>query len=187
MSDAPALRPDPSAALEAAYRRVQGTRMAGLPFLNDRLGVEAVGFAPWKAHWLGVVVTPWFMNLVVTPRDAAQWRSLPPGEKRRYRFPAGDYDFISASEDGVGEFFMCSLFSPVTEFDDQATARFVAQHALAALLDPANDERAKQAQPEAADAAPGPIAQMGEALERPLSRRDVLRGRFLAKADEPRR
>jgi [NiFe] hydrogenase assembly HybE family chaperone len=178
MSDDAALRPDPSAALEAAYRRVRATRMAGLPFLNERLDVEAVGFAPWKGHWLGVVVTPWFMNLVVAPRDAAQWRSLPAGEKRRYRFPAGDYDFVSAVEDGVGEFFMCSLFSPVGEFDDHPTARFVAEHALAALLDATNDERAKDTAP-GAPAAPGPIEQVRQAMDAPLSRRDLLRGRFL--------
>lgn len=168
---------NPAPALEAAYRRAHATRMAGLPFLNDRLAVEAVGFAPWKAHWLGVVVTPWFMNLVVAPREAAQWRSLPAGEKRRFRFPAGEYDFVSAREDGVGEFFCCSLFSPVGEFEDQATACFVAEHALAALLDPANDERAQPAgAPGAVEAAPAPA----------LSRRDLLRGRLRPGTHEPR-
>ena len=174
MRDPVTLHADPSAPLEAAYRRVQA-RMAGLPFVNDRLAVEAVGFAPWKAHWLGVVVTPWFMNLVVAPREAAQWRSLPAGEKRRFTFPAGDYDFVSAREEGVGEYFVCSLFSPVTEFEDQATARFVAAHALAALADPANDERAT------------PRSSAGDQesrLEPPMSRRDVLRGHFLPGPDD---
>jgi [NiFe] hydrogenase assembly HybE family chaperone len=174
MSEAVTLHADPSAALETAYGRVQA-RMAGLPFVNERLAVEAVGFAPWKAHWLGVVVTPWFMNLVIAPREAAQWRSLPAGEKRRYAFPAGDYDFVSAREEGVGEFFVCSLFSPVTEFEDQATARFVAGHALAALGDPANDERA---------APRGPAGEVERKLEQPMSRRDVLRGQFLSGTDD---
>jgi [NiFe] hydrogenase assembly HybE family chaperone len=174
MSEAVTLHADPSAALEAVYRRVQ-VRMAGLPFVNDRLGVAAVGFAPWKAHWLGVVITPWFMNLVIAPREAAQWRSLPAGEKRRYAFPAGDYDFVSAREDGVGEFFVCSLFSPVTQFEDQATARFVAAHALGALHDPANNERA---------APPGPVVEVEGKLEKPMSRRDLLRGQFLPGTDD---
>jgi [NiFe] hydrogenase assembly HybE family chaperone len=169
----PVPRPDPSAALETTFRRIHATRMAGLPFLNERLLVEAVGFVPWKAHWLGVLVTPWCMNLVVAPRDVAQWRPLPAGEKRRYRFPAGDYDFISAAEDGVGPFFTCSLFSPVGEFDDAPTARFVAEHALAALLDPANDAGAAEA------TKPGPVEALRQSMEAPMSRRDVLRGRFL--------
>lgn len=180
MTEAAALRDDPSRALEAAYRRVHATRMAGLPFLNPRLAVEAVGFAPWKAHWLGVVVTPWFMNLVIAPREVAQWRSLPAGEKRRHTFPAGDYDFISASEEGVGEFFICSLFSPVSEFDDPATARFVAGHALATLLAPP----AADAAPATAVSAtpPAPVAPAPSP-----SRRDLLRGRFHASRDEPGR
>jgi [NiFe] hydrogenase assembly HybE family chaperone len=186
MSDAAVLRPDPAAALEATYRHVQATRMSGLPFLNPALAVEAVGFAPWRAHWLGVIVTPWFMNLVVAPRDASQWKSLPPGEKRRYSFPAGDYDFISAREEGVGEFFICSLFSPVLEFDDQPTARYVAAQALAALLDSANDERAAERAAERAEP-PGPLAQVEKAMDAPLSRRELLRGRILPGTDGPRR
>jgi len=177
MTEAAALRASPAPALEAAYRRAQATRMTGLAFLNGSLSVEAIGFAPWSAHWLGVVVTPWFMNLVIAPRDATQWRTLPLGEKRRFRFPAGEYDFVSAREDGVGEFFACSLFSPVGEFEDQATARFVAEHALAALLDPANDERAQPASvPGAVEAGPVPA----------LTRRDLLRGRLRPGPHEPR-
>lgn len=164
MSENVTLRDNQAAAFEAAFRRVQHARMAGLPFLNLALAVEAVGFAPWKAHWLGALVTPWFMNLVIAPREAAAWRSLPPGEKRRYRFPAGDYDFVSAHEEGVGDYFCCSLFSPVGEFADQATARFVAQHALAALLAPPAEE---------APPAGAPVERA-----RPLSRRDLLRGRL---------
>ena len=88
MHERSALLPDPSRALEAAYRAVQATRMAGLPFLNDRLDVEAVGFAAWKGHWLGVMLTPWFMNLVIAPRDPAQWRPLAAGEPIRWEHVA---------------------------------------------------------------------------------------------------
>ena len=178
MSEAAPVRPEPSAALVATYKRVQA-RMAGLPFVNERLAVEAIGFAPWKAHWLGVMLTPWFMNLVIAPRDLSQWRPLPVGEKRRFSFPAGDYDFISAREDEVGEFFICSLFSPVTEFDDQATARFVAEHALAALLDPATDERTATD----VEALPAPAAAVEAKVAQPMTRRELLRGRFLPQSD----
>jgi len=181
MSDAAAFAPDPSAALEATYRHVAETRMRGLPFVNPALAVEAVGFAPWEGRWLGVLVAPWFINLVLAPLDPAAWSPIGRGDKRRYRFPAGDYEFIGASEPGVGEFHVCSLFSPVLEFDDQATARFVAVHARAALLDAANREA------HAVDEQPGPLARAGQALDAPLSRRDVLRGRFRPDADADRR
>ena len=173
---------DPSDALEATYRHVAETRMHGLPFVNPALAVEAVGFAPWEGRWLGAMVTPWFINLVLAPLEPAQWRSLGQGEKLRYSFPAGDYEFVGAIEPGVGEFQVCSLFSPVLEFEDQATARFVAEHARAALLDAANRE---------AGIVDGPRTESGPRVRKPpdgsMSRRDVLRGRFLPDIDADRR
>ena len=134
-------RPDPSPALVAAARAA-ASRMAGLAFVNPALAVEAVAFAPWNGHWLGVLLTPWSMNLVLAPRDRAAWPDVAPGAKLRLRFPAGDYDFVGARDDVAGETLVCSLFSPVLEFEDQATARLVAELAREALFDPAHAEAA---------------------------------------------
>ena len=172
------LLPDPSPCLTAAYRSI-AQRMDGFSFVNTAIEVEAVGFAPWESHWLGVMVTPWCINLMLLPRDASAWTSLPQGEKLRYRFPAGDYDFISSRDETVGEYQMCSLISPVLEIPDHATAREVAALARAALLDPANAlEPAVTGQPEDAPV-PGPIAQIEQQARAPMSKRDFLRGRFL--------
>jgi [NiFe] hydrogenase assembly HybE family chaperone len=169
MTDAATLR-DPSARLEAAFRDIE-TRMRGLPFVNPALRVEAVAFAPWKGHWLGVMVTPWSMNLLLLPREAHAWRPLAPGEKRRYAFPAGSYDFVSARDVAVGEHLACSLFSPVLEFADQATARETAALARAALFDAAHAEAHD------GDAAERrPLSELAAAIQAPLSRRDLLHG-----------
>jgi [NiFe] hydrogenase assembly HybE family chaperone len=153
--DGPLANPAPR--LEAAFRAIGTERMRGLPFVHEALEVEAVGFAPWAAHWLGVLVTPWCMNLVLLPRDPAAWHSIPPGDKLAYRFPAGVYDFVAGCEDEIGEFHACSLFSPMFEFADHAAARLTAEAALQALLDPAN----------------GDDAPRGGA---PMSKREFLRG-----------
>ena len=84
----------------------------------------------------------------------------------------------------VGEYQMCSLFSPALEFEDHAAARLVATLAREALFDVSNAE-----QPEAwrerhdDSAAPGPLARMEQQASAPMSKRDFLRGRFL-RADE---
>jgi [NiFe] hydrogenase assembly HybE family chaperone len=166
------LLPDPSAMLEAAFRRVHVERMQGLPFLNPALEVEAVDFAPWHAAWLGVMVTPWSINLMMLPRDLATWKPLAPGAKRRYRFSAGDFDFVGANDPLLGEYQMCSLFSPALEFVSHATARLTAQYARAALLDSKNAAHTAVAQAH-------PIADLRENVEAPLTKRDFLRGRFL--------
>jgi [NiFe] hydrogenase assembly HybE family chaperone len=148
--------PDPSQRLESAFRAIHENRMRDLAFVNQALRVEAIGFAPWKHYWLGVMLTPWSMNLVLAPRDPAAFRALPQGEKRRCRFPAGDFDFIAAADERIGDYFVCSLFSPVLEFADHESARETARLALVALLDPTLD--------------PSRAA--------PISRRDLVHGRF---------
>jgi [NiFe] hydrogenase assembly HybE family chaperone len=172
------LLPDPSPALSAAYRGI-AQRMDGLNFVNPAIEVEAVGFAPWESHWLGVMVTPWCINLMLLPRDAGAWTSLPQGEKQCYRFPAGDYDFISSRDETVGEYQMCSLISPVQEIPDHATAREVAVLARAALFDPANAPVPDEPNRAHDEAGPGAIEQLGKQAHAPMSKRDFLRGRFL--------
>lgn len=192
MSDA-LLAPDPSARLEDAFNATYQRRMKGLAFVNPALRVEAVAFAPWRTYWLGVMVTPWSMNLMLTPREIAVWRPLPAGDKRRYAFPAGAFDFIGARDDAIGDYLMCSLFSPVLEFADHETARETARVAREALFDPANAEQA--APPEAAASAigdatsakPGPIAQLAQTLATPISRRDLLHGHLPVDANGDRR
>ena len=179
-----ALLPDPSARLTATFRAA-AVRMQGLGLVNPALEVEAVGFAPWDGHWLGVMLTPWFMNLVLLPRNPRTWPPLSRGAKRRYAFPAGDYEFVGADEEMLGSYLACSLFSPVFEFADQETARLVATLARAALFDPANavmpEMPAATLSPPAVDAAaePAALALLQRKLDAPLSKRNFLRGRLL--------
>jgi len=177
-------RPDPAPALVAAARAA-AARMAGLAFVNPALEAEAVAFAPWNGHWLGVLLTPWSMNLVLAPRDRAAWPDVAPGAKLRMRFPAGDYDFVGARDDVAGETLVCSLFSPVLEFEDQATARLVAELAREALFDPAHAEPADGPPPPGVREPGRPLAAIERSLHAPLSRRDLLRGRLKDGSDEP--
>ncbi len=182
--------PDPSAHLAASFR-VVARRMAGLDFVNPALEVEAVAFAPWQGHWLGVMVTPWFMNLVLMPRERDAWQPLPLGAKRKLRFPTGIYEFIGADDATVGEHQTCSLFSPMHEFENQTAARLVAQLAREALFDPANAEQPEYpkgdlSSPQRAD---GEAAgEHGEKrAEVAVSKRDFLRGHFSGSGDADRR
>jgi [NiFe] hydrogenase assembly HybE family chaperone len=167
-----------------AFRAI-AVRMDGLAFVNAALEVEAVGFAPWRGHWLGVMLTPWFMNLILAPGDASVWQSLEQGEKRNYPFPAGDYEFIGARDDLAGEYQMCSLFSPLLQFDDQETARLVAHLAREALFDAENAEQPHVPKGDLSPpqnsfpAKPGPLEQIEGRLAAPQSKREFLRGRWL--------
>ncbi len=127
---------NPAAALAAAFRRIERERMAGVPLLNPALQVQAVDFAPWQGHWLGALLTPWFLNLVLVPgvgESARPWRTARDGERVHHRFGAGDFAFLGGAEPEVGEFQTCSLISPMSGFADQATAVATARAALRML------------------------------------------------------
>lgn len=180
MSDVPLL-PDPSERLVAGYATIARLRMQGLPFLNPAVEVEAVDFAPWEGFWLGVMITPWFVNLTLTPRDLAAWPAVGQGDKTTYVFPAGRYEFIAGHDPLLGDYQSCALFSPPGDFGDHASARLVASLARAALFDPANGETPDVGVPfpRAAAEGPGPLARLEAELATPVSKRDFLRGRFL--------
>lgn len=121
-------------ALEALFRHIAATRMDGVPVLNERLAVHAVGFEAVGEAACGVLVTPWFMNLVWLPSpDEAP---LAPGASRARFVGPERFDFIGAHEEGFGAYEACSLFSPMFEFEDQAAALATAAEVLAILRAP---------------------------------------------------
>ncbi|MEJ2395834.1 MAG: [NiFe]-hydrogenase assembly chaperone HybE [Candidatus Thiodiazotropha sp.] len=183
--------------LEQVFSRIERERMQGLPILNKALQVRAVGFREWQGHCLGVLITPWFMNLMLLPCEGDDWQNLRIGDKQLHQLPSGPYEFILGEETGVGRYQMCSLFSPVFEFADQVTAEATAEAAMAALMEAENrdtisthereierrwrgDEEGEGEESEATAEALESEESMtiGERLEQPLSRRDLLRGKL---------
>lgn len=124
---------DPAPLLEAAFARIERERMVGLPLLNPVLRVQAVGFERWRGHWLGSVITPWFLNIVLVPGDEANWRHAAEGQRVFHCFGAGDFAFLGNAEPEVGEFLSCSLVSPMGQFPDQDHAVATARAALRML------------------------------------------------------
>lgn len=122
--------------LEAVFRDIAATRMQGVPLLHPGLQVQAVGFAPEPegSSALGVLVTPWFMNLMRLPLAAVE--PLGPGQVSSQRVGAHRLSFIGAHEAAFGPYAMCSLASPMFEFADQNAAVATAQEVLAQLRQP---------------------------------------------------
>ncbi len=127
---------NPTQALNESFRHIATTRMAGFPLANPMLEVEAVAFRRYErsGHWLGVMICPWAMNLMLLPAPGAAWPDKMAGDKHTWHFPSGDYDFTIAEEEALGTYHLCSLFSPPTEFESQEAARQTAYAVLAALV-----------------------------------------------------
>ncbi len=147
--------------------------------VNPALSVEAVGFRPWHDHWLGILITPWFMNLMLLPRVCANWQPIAERESRHYVFPAGVFEFIGGRDPVLGDYQACSLFSPMFEFADQAGAHDTAAAALDALFDVASRDRGEVPAPQPAGVAAAADARSGAVPAPParvLSKRDFLFG-----------
>jgi len=120
--------------LANAYRRA-ALKVKGMPIYNPTLAVEAVGFRLYEGRQVGVIVTPWFMNLTVLPsaEDQTAWVA---GGSVRLVFPSGAYDFVVTNLDGVGLVGACSLFSTMFEFTDHEAAQLAATTIAEAVFEP---------------------------------------------------
>ncbi len=110
-------------------------QMIGLPVYNDKLHVEAVGFHQHREGILGVIITPWCMNIVVLAQSEQDAPRGPIGANLMIAFPSGTYPFIVGRMDGAGSLDQCSLFSPMDMFEEQDAARLAAEAALDGLLE----------------------------------------------------
>lgn len=129
------------AALVAHFVHVQHARMQGLMLLNPALEVAAVGFdgvsrVPDAPAWAeGVLITPWFMNLVRLPQ-AHQAHGDQVARSFLRDFGCERFAFIGAHNPDVGYHETCALFSPMDGFTNQALALETAQAALALTRSP---------------------------------------------------
>lgn len=124
---------DPSARLREVFSRIQAERMADVPLLNPALTVETVGFRLWQDSWLGVLITPWSMNLLalagVTP-----FAPLGAHAVDSLTLPDGAVDFHGAFEPALGHYRQASLFSPMWQFAHQDAARATAEEVMNLLF-----------------------------------------------------
>lgn len=129
--------------LVAHYETIYETRMQDLPIVNRRLAVEAVGFEQWQDQDLGVLITPWFMNLVLLP-DSARLADLAQGDRVDCGFPSGSCELTVYHDEQLGSYLAAVLFRTVADFPDQAVARAVAEEALAQILTEPPAKEARQ-------------------------------------------
>lgn len=127
--------------IERVFYLIATTRMAGIPVLNRRLLVEAIGFEPLPdapdqaGGEIGILITPWFMNLIWLPLcNEAEVSPLPVGQSVVRELGVHTFEFIGAWEAELGSYQFCSLFSPMFEFADQDSARATAMEVLRLLL-----------------------------------------------------
>ncbi|MDQ6970951.1 MAG: [NiFe]-hydrogenase assembly chaperone HybE [Mariprofundus sp.] len=192
--------------LEQLYDVIRTDRMLGIPILNDQIKVQAVGFRVWDGHVLGVLITPWFMNLMLLPGEDDDWSTFQIGSKHLFSFAAGSFEFIVGEEPELGHYMSCSMFSPMFEFESHEAAVITAEAIVPGLFNEQNKEVLEARNFDGSPASehsnktdlsskslPATILEgvqvvseaTKQSLDQPLSRRDLLRGSFLRRQSSP--
>ncbi|MDE2182713.1 MAG: [NiFe]-hydrogenase assembly chaperone HybE [Alphaproteobacteria bacterium] len=110
--------------------------MRDLPLYNGKIGIEAIGFRPFGEALLGILLTPWFMNLLLLPVVPQPMEMAALGKSVPVALPAGMRNFVVGGDQEIGLYQACSLHSPLLQFKLPGQARAEAKRLLASLMTP---------------------------------------------------
>ncbi len=184
---------------EACFNRILSDNMQGMPILNGALSVQILGTQEWAGRAMGVAITPWLMSLVLLPSSDDDWSELELGAKVTHAFPSRDLEFLVNQLDGLGFCQTYAIHSPMGKFAEQKAAVDAAEIFLMDLMvhservsDSLDEQRMQRyldgedmAQIRAGeDAGKERLAvleaeSLEEKMDKPVSRRELLRGVFL--------
>ncbi|MDH3364135.1 MAG: [NiFe]-hydrogenase assembly chaperone HybE [Gammaproteobacteria bacterium] len=122
------------------FENIYVEHMRDLPIVNPRVKVEAVGFQDFDGHELGVLITPWFMNLVLLPAGD-EWHDSAQGDTSTIDFPSGSIEFTLSRDELLGTYLTAMLFRSVSDLPDQSAARAVAEQVMKELFVAGRDKR----------------------------------------------
>src|SRR5208283_5401681 len=109
--------------------------MRDLPIYNHTVAIESIGFRLFgDVELLGVVLTPWFMNLMILPIKPVAMNMAEIGKTVSVELPVGLRTFVVGGDKVVGLYKAHSLHSPVLSFTLPGQARAEAQRQLALLM-----------------------------------------------------
>jgi [NiFe] hydrogenase assembly HybE family chaperone len=120
--------------LEQTFKRIHVENMQGIPILNPAIDVQALGFQHWQGRVLGIIITPWLMNLVLLPAEGEDWSQMELGHKQPQEFPSRSYKFMINDIEGIGPCQTYSMCSPMYDFSSHEQAVQVAQDFLDDLM-----------------------------------------------------
>lgn len=124
-----------SQTMEQTFEHILQHNMQGIPILNPAIQVQALGFQHWQGRVLGVVITPWMMNLVLLPAADEDWSQMQLGDKQPHQFPSRSYKFMVNDIEGIGPCQTYSMCSPMRDFASHQQAVQVAQDFLENLME----------------------------------------------------
>ena len=137
---------DPGPLLEAHFQQHWDVHAADMPQANPALQIKAIGFTKIEGDWVGVMVTPWFIQLLLLPGGGTLWGDIPDGQRRYLDLPGSTFYFTATEVADVGPYQFTALLDKIDQAPDMATAQRLADDALRTALNltsatpPVNEE-----------------------------------------------
>ncbi|MFC5708031.1 hydrogenase-2 assembly chaperone [Aeromonas eucrenophila] len=103
---------NPASLLVAQYERIAREQMCELPFYHPSMPILAECLL-FEDQWLGCVLTPWMLSLVVLPGPDQHWPVRASSERLALQLPCGDMTFMVGELPEIGQLLACSLMSPL--------------------------------------------------------------------------
>lgn len=125
---------DPSEVIAAHYAQVWESGTAPAGEINPRLSVAVLSFVRCQDDWLGAVITPWAIHLILMNGGGCLWGDIPPGQLRYVRLPGGAQGFIADGDPEIGAWQYASLLDSIGEVVDMRAARLIANDGLRLAL-----------------------------------------------------
>ncbi len=103
---------NPAPRLVAQYERIAQQEMQALPFYHATMPIVAE-CTLFEGQWLGCVLTPWMLSVVVLPGPDQLWPVRSSSDRLALLLPCGNLTFMVGALPETGQLLACSLMSPI--------------------------------------------------------------------------
>jgi len=120
--------------VQAAFRAIADGEMRDLPFVHPDIAVHVTPFTLFEGQWLGGVLTPWMLSLMILPGPQQRWARRNISARLGLKLPYGEMTFIVGELPALGQYLSCSLLSPLPRDLSAEQGRQLAQDCLKMAL-----------------------------------------------------